>query len=129
MLIGDKIKRKREDVGLSRDHMAAVLNVDPRTYEQIENNKREPKLSEIDKIAEEFRITPLELQYGEPRLVFENCNQHGSVYGGGTVNYQNPETLKAEYEKRIAALERTIQDKDEIIKLKEQLIDMQKVKK
>lgn len=56
MIIGDKIKIAREHKGLSREHLATVLNMDVRTYEKIENNKRDLHLSEVEKIAKTLEI-------------------------------------------------------------------------
>ncbi len=106
MQIGDKLKLARENKGLSREHLASIANMDVRTYEKVENNKRDLKISELEKFSNALEISLPELLFGEPRLVFENCNQNVSVYNNGTVNYQNYEAIIAAHEETIAALKK-----------------------
>ncbi len=116
MQIGDKLKLARENKGLSREHLAAIADMDVRTYEKIENNKRDPHLSEIEKFSKALEISAAELLFGEPRLVFENCNQPLG-YNTGTVYYQSIEEIKTVYEKLIKAKDEIIEEKDKIIEL------------
>ncbi len=116
-MIGDKIRMGRENKGLSREHFAALLEMDVRTYEKIEHNKRDLQLMEVQKIADALELTPSELLFGEPKLVFENCTQNVSLYNSGTVNNQNIETLKSIYDELIMVLKQEIADKNKIIEL------------
>lgn len=115
MQIGDKIRKARENKNLSRDYLANVLNMDVRTFEKIENNQRDIHLKEATELAKALELTPEALLFGEPRLVFERCNQNGAVYNNGTVNHQSIKEVKALYESVITRLEKIISDKDALI--------------
>ena len=123
MEIGEKIRKARENNEYSREYLAAILNLDKRTIEKIETNQRDIHWQEIKKISEVLEITPQELLFGEPRLIFENCHpQHGSsVYHTGEVHYQPQYELNNANE-LILALKQTIRDKEEIISLKDAVI-------
>lgn len=61
MTIAETIKKLRTDAGVSQEQMADLLSMSRITYTHIESGKRELKKSEIEKIAEFFEITPMEL--------------------------------------------------------------------
>lgn len=61
MAIAKIIKKLRTDAGVSQEQMADLLSMSRITYTHIESEKRELKKSEIEKIAEFFEITPMEL--------------------------------------------------------------------
>jgi len=115
MKLGDKIKLTRENRGSSREHLAALLDMDVRTYEKIENNKRDISLSETEKIANGLDISMQELLFGEPKLVFENCNENVSLYNSGTLNYQSTKEIHEIYESQINFLQNQLAEKDKQI--------------
>ena len=90
-----------------------------RTYYKIENNEKSPTLEELNLIASKLGVSSEELIYGEPKIVFENCNQK-MFFNNGTIHYQSPEELKAFYDKRI------LEQKVEIIFLRKQVEMLQK---
>lgn len=61
MKIGDKIKKAREAKGLSQKEVAVSLKMDQSQYSKIENNKTDPHLSTIEKIAEALDVSMEEL--------------------------------------------------------------------
>lgn len=94
MQIGDKIRLARENKGRSREYLAQLLELDVRTVGKIENNERDLGLREASKIAKALDLTPQELIFGEPRLVFENCHQNGEMgmlYNAGTLHHSGIE--------------------------------------
>ncbi|MFQ3576828.1 MAG: helix-turn-helix transcriptional regulator [Cytophagales bacterium] len=54
--IGNKIKKMREDRGLSQKEVASVADIDRGQYSRIETNKVEPSLSTLEKIALAFKV-------------------------------------------------------------------------
>ncbi len=122
MEIGDKIRKARENKNLGRDYLAAQLDMDKRTLEKIENNQRDVHLKEVVAIAKELELTPEELLFGEPKLVFEHCNHNGAVYNSGTVNFQSLAEVRALYESVISRLEKVIAEKDITIADKDTII-------
>ena len=61
MKIGDKIKKAREAKGWSQKEVALSLKMDQSQYSKIENNKTDPHLSTIEKIAEALGVSTEEL--------------------------------------------------------------------
>lgn len=61
MSIHETIKSLRNQAGISQEQMADLLAMSRITYTHIESGKRELKTSEIEKIAQFFEITPMEL--------------------------------------------------------------------
>lgn len=61
MKIGDNIKRSREAKGWSQKEVALSLQMDQSQYSKIENNKTDPHLSTIEKIAEALGVSIEEL--------------------------------------------------------------------
>lgn len=61
-ILVDRIKELRSIAGLSQEEMAALLNMSRLTYRGIELGSREPKRSELKKIADIFETTVEELE-------------------------------------------------------------------
>ncbi len=57
MKIGDKIKKAREAKGWSQKEVALNIIMDQSQYSKIENNKTDPHLSTIEKIADALEIS------------------------------------------------------------------------
>jgi transcriptional regulator with XRE-family HTH domain len=53
--LGDKIKKMREERGLSQKEVASVADIDRGQYSRIETNKVEPSLTTLEKIASAFK--------------------------------------------------------------------------
>lgn len=61
MKIGDNIKKAREAKGRSQKVVALSLKMDQSQYSKTENNKTDPHLSTIEKIADTLGISTEEL--------------------------------------------------------------------
>ncbi|MBP6257289.1 helix-turn-helix domain-containing protein [Patescibacteria group bacterium] len=66
MRVYNTIKTLRTQAGISQEQMADLLAMSRITYTHIESGKRELKTSEIEKIAQFFEVTPLELMHTRP---------------------------------------------------------------
>ena len=60
-MIATIIKKLRTDAGISQEQMAKMLDMTRITYNNIEIEKREPKPSELQKIADFFETSVSEL--------------------------------------------------------------------
>lgn len=58
MSIGMTIKLARERAGLKQNEAADMVGVSLQTYNKWENDKTEPKASQIAKLAEAIKISP-----------------------------------------------------------------------
>ena len=61
MKIGDNIKKAREAKGWSQKEVALSLKMDQSQYSKVENNKTDPHLSTIEKIAKALGISTEDL--------------------------------------------------------------------
>ena len=46
--IGELIRKRRKELGISKEHLASLANLSPTTIYKIEHNKADPKLSTIE---------------------------------------------------------------------------------
>ena len=76
----NKIKELREKHGFSQEYVADKLGLSRQVYSMIEKGSREPKISELQKLAELFEVN-YECFFGEkentlkePKVVFEKEN-------------------------------------------------------
>lgn len=99
--IGSKIKKLREDKGIKPEFFAEAIGMSKSTLERIEKGEKSPTLEEVSIISKELGISEEELIFGEPKIVFENCNQK-MFFNRGTIHYQAHEEVKNVYEKLIS---------------------------
>lgn len=63
-LIGDRIRARRKEIGLTQQQLADKLNISLMTVRRFETNARQPKLEMIEKIAAALEIEPFSLVFG-----------------------------------------------------------------
>ena len=108
--IGQKVKELREKRNYTQEYMAEQLGITQGSYSKIEQNKSNPPISRLLKIADILEVNTA--QYSElvgtnERTVFTNNNykkqQNGIVVGGIS------QSEKDLYEKLIATQQKTIE--------------------
>ena len=57
MHLGNKIKELRKDKNISQDELAEKINIDGRQISRYENDKMNPSIEVLIKIAEAFNIS------------------------------------------------------------------------
>lgn len=62
--IGDRIRARRKEIGLTQQQLADKLNISLMTVRRFETNARQPKLEMIDKIAVALEVDPFSLAFG-----------------------------------------------------------------
>ena len=72
MNLGNNIRKIREAKGLSSKEVAISCKMDPAQYSRIENNKTDPALSSLIKIAKALGVTVAELFTADD--VFKDVN-------------------------------------------------------
>lgn len=80
MNIGENIKRIRKEKGLTQKDLATSLNVSTITIQNYENNRREPKLETLNKIASILNVTINELIGNNPKEFLEDLLNKSNSY-------------------------------------------------
>jgi len=70
MNFGDKLKKLRSDKRKTQEEVAVYFNIAPNTWSNYENNKREPDIDMLPKIADYFGVTIDSLLYDTKDLSF-----------------------------------------------------------
>lgn len=111
-MLGRKLRLLREQHNYSRDKVYTEIGVSDRTYAKYENNEEYPKHSIIVAIAKLYNIEPSELEYSEPKMLFEN-KDNTKINNQGTINVSvDLNDLKASWENTF----KTMQDEIEYLK-------------
>jgi Zn-dependent peptidase ImmA (M78 family)/transcriptional regulator with XRE-family HTH domain len=66
--VGDRIRRIREAAGIQAQELAARVDLDPTALSKIENGRRSVKSTELARIADALRVSPLALLEDNPLL-------------------------------------------------------------
>jgi transcriptional regulator with XRE-family HTH domain len=69
MGLGERIKERREELGLTQLQLARALGVTPQHISVIEKNKRAPSLDSLAKLAQELGVTTDYLITGKESVV------------------------------------------------------------
>lgn len=116
--IGKKLFDIRKQKSWSQEQTADYLNISRSAYQRIETGEGFSWASNLEKICEVFEIQPEELLKQDTLVI--NHNQQG---GGGYVQIVNQLS-----EKVIEQYEARLKDKEEIIKIKDTIINELKTK-
>lgn len=104
----NKIKKLREQIGLTQDDMAFALNISQNAYCLIENGKTKLDIERLFKIAEVLKVDPNSLlDYSDTTFNF-----YEKVENGYASYIQN---LNADNKDLISALKEQLQEKDKQI--------------
>ncbi|MBZ0266171.1 helix-turn-helix domain-containing protein [bacterium] len=60
-VVGEALRKARKLQNLTQEELAKRSGIDRATISQIENNREEPRLDTIERLAEALRISPAEL--------------------------------------------------------------------
>ena len=69
MTTGERIRERRQEIGLTQDDLAKILGVTPQHISAIENDKRLPSLDFLVKLARALKVTTDYLLSGEEAIV------------------------------------------------------------
>lgn len=69
MGLGERIRERRQEIGLTQDDLAKILEVTPQHISAIENDKRLPSLEFLVKLAKTLKVTTDYLLSGEEAIV------------------------------------------------------------
>ena len=69
MTIGERIRERRQELGLTQDELAKTLDVTPQHISAIETDKRAPSLDFLVRLAKMLKVTTDYLLSGEEAIV------------------------------------------------------------
>lgn len=96
-MLGKKLKELRENIKLSQSEVARRLNISRQSYNFYENNKREPDLYLIKKIALFFDVSTdylLNLQLEQQDVPLRNTEENTTDEMVKIINTLSPEDKK-----------------------------------
>jgi transcriptional regulator with XRE-family HTH domain len=119
--IGVKIRQRRLLKGYSQENMAAALNISQKTYSNLENDKSNISVQTLKALAKELDIDVMELLSDDKVIIQHNNSKDNSTFQGGIIVNQSKELVNQ--------LKKQLVDKDEIISLLKQQLDLLKKNK
>lgn len=79
MNIGDRIRERRQGVGLSQSALARLVGVAPQSVQQWEGGRTEPRGQRLDIIADKLQTSVVWLITGDHRAIDESFQQNSEV--------------------------------------------------
>lgn len=123
MTTGSKIKRIREQKGLTQENMADQLGMSQSNYNKIESDKKKAlSWDTIQQIAQALDVDVTEFQEEDCKINITNHQHSDYSSGGGIVINHTDEKVYELLEKRIEDKEKVIADKEKVITTLEQQI-------
>jgi len=71
MSLGERIRKRRQELKLTQEELASALRLTPQHISGIEQEKRNPSLSSLAKLAEELGITVDYLVTGKEGVIVD----------------------------------------------------------
>ncbi|UXE65770.1 MAG: helix-turn-helix transcriptional regulator [Chryseotalea sp. WA131a] len=107
MQIGTRLRQLRESKGYSQQNVADYLEMEQPNYQKLESDKAQPKLDLLEKLADFYKVSLVDLISSEKNSVHiqnNNHNHNGVVMGDAEL------------------FQLCIKSKEEIIKAKDDMI-------
>ena len=90
MGLGERIKVRREELGLTQLQLAQALGVTPQHISVIEKEKRSPSLDSLAKLAQELGVTTDFLITGKESIISDCVSV---IKADGTITLENKNAL------------------------------------
>ena len=108
MNIGHNIKKIRELRGFDQSYMAGKLGMSQSNYSKIESKGEKITFEQLNKIAEAFEVSPMDILSFDEKVVLNITEQkNGSHSGGYVINHCSPSIQKL-YESQIKQLQEEV---------------------
>lgn len=116
MTLGTKIRRFRQDKGISQLELAELLEVAQKTVSNFESDKTTPDISMIDKMSKALDKEVIDFLSNETNQFINEGQKGGMTFQ----NIGNIDTINGLSEKLIEQYEQRLKEKDEYIKILKQ---------
>ena len=99
MTIGERIRKTRQELKITQEELARAIGVTPQHISAIEQNKRDPSLSSLARLAEELGVTADYLITGNEKGITEPIP---AIKGNKRLNLKAKKALIALIEELLA---------------------------
>ncbi|MEO6979652.1 MAG: helix-turn-helix transcriptional regulator [Mucilaginibacter sp.] len=112
-MYGEKIRLIREMRGLSQENVATLLGIGQNTYSRIETNQTRLDAKMLEKIADVFGVSPMDILSTQPAIINFQSNKGTQQSIGYVEHFDSGQ--KELYEKMLSSKEEEIKRLDAII--------------
>lgn len=117
MKLGNKIKKLREMLNFTQEHVAGELEISQSAYSRKESGDTEITFQELEKIATLFKVDVVDIIKFDESVVFHTTLHDNSQYVAYNSTINNDSKLAQLQEDKIKLLEDKIKMQEEIIAL------------
>ena len=130
MVHAQKIMRiLRESRDYSQEYVANILNINQKTYSNLESGKSKLTLDRINQLAEFYHVNPDYFLSEElPVINFNNIGPKSNSNSGYIHTYINDKNSDSFYERLLIEKENLIKEKDSQITILKEMIEVLKSK-
>jgi len=119
--IGKKVRALRNEKGFNQEYVAYHLDVPPKTYSNMENNKSSISINTLEKLAKLYDKNILDVLLDD-KVLLQNNTLSDTSSMQGIVNYNNSEELVTQLKERIQDLKNELLNKEKRIENLEKLL-------
>jgi transcriptional regulator with XRE-family HTH domain len=119
--IGRKVRALRNEKGFSQEYVAFNLNISPKTYSNMENNKSNISINTLEKLAKLYDKNILDILLDD-KVLMQHKTLSDTSSMQGIVNCTNSEELVTQLKERIQDLKSELSNKEKRIENLEKLL-------
>ena len=112
--LGKKLRKLRIEKEYNQEYVAFNLEVSPKTYSNMENNKSSISIATLEKLAKLYDKNIFEI-LSDDKVVFQNNTLSDTSSMQGIVNYNTSEELIKQLKERITDLKSELSSKEKRI--------------
>jgi transcriptional regulator with XRE-family HTH domain len=119
--IGRKVRALRNEKGFSQEYVAFNLNISPKTYSNMENNKSSISINTLEKLAKLYDKNILDILLDD-KVLMQHKTLSDTSSMQGIVHCTNSEELVTQLKERIQDLKSELSNKEKRIENLEKLL-------
>jgi transcriptional regulator with XRE-family HTH domain len=119
--IGKKVRGLRNEKGFNQEYVAFNLDVSPKTYSNMENNKSSISINTLEKLAKLYDKNILDILLDD-KVLMQHKTLSDTSSMQGIVNYNNSKELVTQLKERIQDLKSELSNKEKRIENLEKLL-------
>ncbi|MFC4875069.1 helix-turn-helix domain-containing protein [Negadavirga shengliensis] len=117
----------RESNDYSQEYVANVLDINQKTYSNLESGKTKLTLERINQLADFYKVKPEYFLSDElPVINYNNTGPKSNSNSGYIHTYINEKNSESLYERLLSEKDHIIKEKDDQIKLLKELLEIER---